>query len=524
MAAPQLAPARAAAETKNYLNRDYDWRSWLTTDDHKRLAVLFLPAIALMLAAAGALGLVMRVELATPAADLLSPDTYDKLFTMHGMVMVWFALIPAVPVTLGNFLLPLMIGARGLVFPRLNRAAFYLYCASAVWIAGIALTGAIDTGWTLYAPYSTQASPTLVVATAAALLLNCASLLLVAFNHIVTVHTMRRMPWRRLPVFAVALYATAATLVVATPVLIVALVWLVLDRGFQVGLFAGRGAIAFQQMFWIYGGPAVYIMALPAIGIVSEVVSAMSGKPLFRRGLVSLSIAAIAVLAFTVWGRHMQTSGISLHLAAFYTATSYAISVPFFIVLFSWLATLYRGSIRLSAPLLWALGAVGLVLVGGMAGMLMVNLALDRQLHATYFVTGHFHFVASGVLMAFLAGLHYWWPKITGRMPSQPLGRAAAVVVFVGANLTFLPYFMEGYAGLPRRYAAYPPEFQLPQILSTAGATILIAGYLLAAAGLLWSLWRGQIAPANPWDAAGREWTLPSPPPADNFPEPATTT
>jgi cytochrome c oxidase subunit 1 len=518
-AAPQAAPAPPTT----YLNHDYRWRSWLGASDHKRIAILFLPAIALMLAAAGALGVVMRVELATPAADLLSPDTYAKFFTLHGMVMVWFALIPAVPVTLGNFLLPLMLGARNLAFPRLNLAAFYLYCASAVWMAAVALSGAIDTGWTLYAPYSTQASPTLVAVTAGALLLNCAALLLVAINQIVTVHTMRRLPWRRLPVFAVATYTTAAMLVLATPVLIVALLWLALDRGFHIGMFEGAGAVAFQQMFWLYGGPAVYMMALPAVGILSEVISAMSGKPLFRRGLVSLSLGAIALLAFTVWGRHMQTAGISPRLAALYTASSYAIALPFLIVLLSWLATLYRGAIRFSAALLWALGAVGLVMIGGMAGMILANLAVDRQLHATYFVTGHFHYVAGGVLMAFLAGLHHWWPKITGRMASETAGRVAACVVFAGANLTFLPYFMEGYAGLPRRYAAYPPEYQLPQILSTAGATILVAGYLIAAAGLLWSLWRGPRAGANPWDAAGLEWTVASPPPPENFPEPAAT-
>ncbi len=522
-AAPRPSPAQG--EPVTYLNCDFGWRSWLAATDHKRIAILFLPAILLMMGVAGAMAAVMRAELATPTADLVSPDTYDKLFTMHGMIMVWFALLPAIPAILGNFIAPLMIGARSMAFPWLNRLSWYLYVASGIWIVGVLIAGGVDTNWTLLAPYSAQSS-TPVSAAIIGLVVNALALLLIAINQLVTVHTMRApgMTWWRMPVFAWTTYATSAMLVVATPVLAITLLSLALERSYHVGLFGptGSSAATFQQMFWMYGGPAVYIMALPAIGVITEVVSAFSAKRVFGYRYVWASIVAIAALAFTIWGRHMEVSGLPAQAAAWFSFASYLIAVPCLVILFSWLATLYRGSILLSGAMVWALAAVGSVLIGGVAGLIVSNAAANRQLHDTYFVSAHFHYAVSGVLMAFLAGLHYWWPKMTGRMYSEAAAKFGAIVVFVGVNLTYLPYFVAGISGLPRRYVSYPPEFQIPQVLSTAGTTILIAGYLIAFGGLLFSLWRGAVAGPNPWRVPGLEWTTDSPPLPDNFEAAAT--
>ncbi|MEW6272680.1 MAG: cbb3-type cytochrome c oxidase subunit I, partial [Thermodesulfobacteriota bacterium] len=459
----------------NYLNANYGVRSWLFTKDHKRIGLLYLASLTVLFALGGVAALLLRLDLLTPAGDLVSDDAYNKLFTMHGVVMVFFFLIPSIPAVIGNFVLPLMIGARDLAFPRLNLASWYIFNVGALFAAWSLFTGGVDTGWTFYTPYSTMSSNTNVLSAAFGAFLTGFASILTGLNFIVTIHRMRApgMTWGRLPLFAWAMYATSIIFMLGTPVIAITLVLIMVERAFRLGIFdpaLGGDPILFQHLFWFYSHPAVYIMVLPSMGVVSEIITCFSRNHIFGYRFIAASSIAIALLGFLVWGHHMFVSGQSVNAGLIFSFLSMCIAIPSAIKVFNWTATLYRGSIWLQAPMLYALGFIGLFTIGGLTGIFLAAAAIDVHVHDTYFVVAHFHYImVGGALMGYLGGIHYWWPKITGRLYSEALAKVAAIIVFLGFNLTFFPQFLLGYLGMPRRYHVYPDEFQVLNVLSTAG-------------------------------------------------------
>jgi cytochrome c oxidase subunit I len=510
-------------ERENYLNATYGLKSWLLTVDHKRIALLYLISITFFFFVGGFFALLIRLELLTPASDLVQADVYNKLFTMHGMVMVFFFLIPAVPAVLGNFLIPLMIGAKDLAFPRINLLSWYLYIIGGLLMIYTILAGGVDTGWTFYTPLSTEFLNTNVISAALAVFTAGFSSILTGLNFVVTIHRMRApgMTWNRLPLFVWAHYATSIIQILGTPVLAISIVLVALERLLHLGIFnpaLGGDPLLFQHLFWFYSHPAVYIMILPGMGVISEIVCCFARKRIFGYKAMALAVVGIAVIGFLVWAHHMFVAGISLYAALVFSLLSYFVAVPSAIKVFNWTATMYKGSISYDTPMLYAMAFVGLFTIGGLTGLFLASIGIDVHVTDTYFVVAHFHYVmVGGMVVAYLGGMHFWWPKISGRMYPEGWGKLAALLVFVGFNLTFFPQFVLGYMGMPRRYAAYPPEFQILNVLSTAGATVLAVGYLLPMVYFLWSMRYGPIASANPWGAAGLEWQTASPPPTFNF-------
>ena len=517
------AAIEAPEITDSYLTDGATIRSWLLTTDHKRIAVLYLGTITIFFFVGGVAAALIRYNLIVPQGMIDSAETYNRLFTMHGVVMVWFFLIPAVPTTLGNFVIPLMLGARDVAFPRLNLISWYLFVAAGVVVIYSLFVGGVDTGWTFYTPLTSAYSKGHVVATVAAIFISGFSSIATGLNFIITIHRLRApgMTWYKMPVFLWSLYATSVLLVLATPNLAMTLLLLAFERIFHIGVFdpaLGGDPLLFQHLFWFYSHPAVYIMILPGLGVISEIVPAFSRKRLFGYKFVVWSSIAIAVISFLVWGHHMFVAGTSLYSALVFSILSFIVAVPSAIKVFNWIGTMHKGFIRFDAPMLYAIGFIGLFTLGGLTGLFVAALAADVHLAQTYFVVAHFHYVmVGGMVSAFFAGLHYWWPKIFGRMYPEMWGRAGAIIIFIGFNLTFFPQFIVGYLGMPRRYHAYPPEFQVLNVLSSAGATILALGYLLPLGYLTWSLFYGKRASANPWGATGLEWQTSSPPITENF-------
>jgi len=507
----------------SYLSDGYTLRSWLLTTDHKRIALLYFAAITFFFFVGGIGATLVRYNLLSPKGLLGSAETYNRLFSMHGVVMVWFFLIPAVPTTLGNFLVPLMLGARDLAFPRLNLLSWYLFILAGFVALYALVIGGVDTGWTFYTPLTTFYSQGHVVATVVAIFIAGFSSIATGLNFIVSIHKLRApgMTWYKMPVFLWSLYATSVIMVLATPVLAMTLLLVAFERIFRIGVFdpaIGGDPLLFQHLFWFYSHPAVYIMILPGFGVISEIVPAFSRKELFGYKFVVWASIAIAVIGFLVWGHHMFVAGTSLYSALVFSILSFMVAVPSAIKVFNWLGTMHRGFIRFDAPMLYALGFIGLFTMGGLTGLFVAALAADVHLTQTYFVVAHFHYVmVGGMVSAYFGGLHFWWPKITGRLYPEMWGRVAAIIIFVGFNLTFFPQFILGYLGMPRRYSAYPPDFEALNVLSSGGAAILAIGYLLPLGYLMWSLFYGERAGANPWGATGLEWKSPSPPPTENF-------
>lgn len=508
----------------DYLNSEFGLGSWFFTTDHKRIALLYLFSIVFMFFIGAIFATVIRIELLTPKGDFVQPDTYNKMFTMHGLVMIFFFLIPSIPAVLGNFLIPLMIGAKDVAFPKLNLLSWYIYLVGAIMFIYTILTGGLDTGWTFYTPLSTSFVTSSVVVGALAIFVVGFSSILTSLNFIVTVHRLRApgMTWGRLPLFVWASYATSVIIVLGTPLLAISMALVAMERIFGIGFFdplLGGDPLLFQHLFWFYSHPAVYVMILPGMGVISELITCFSRKAVFGYWSMALAILGIAVFGFLVWAHHMFVAGISVYSAMVFSLLSYVVAVPSAIKVFNWTATMYRGSIYLLTPMLYALGFIGLFTIGGMTGLFLASLGFDVHVTDSYFVVAHFHYImVGGMVTAFMGGLHFWWPKMTGRMYPEGWGKIAAATMFIGFNLTFFPQFVLGYLGMNRRYWQYDPQFQVLNVLSSAGASILGIAYLMPLGYFLWSLKYGPRVTENPWNAAGLEWTVPSPPPQHNFP------
>ncbi len=508
--------------TVNYLNATKGIKSWLTTVDHKRIGLMYLFSVIFFFFIGGMLAITLRLELLTPAKTFIEADTYNKIFTLHGAVMVFLFIIPSIPAALGNMFLPMMIGAKDVAFPRLNLASFYIYAFGAAFtVYSIAVNG-IDTGWTFYTPYSTRTDTAVIAMTFGVFIMGFSSIL-TGMNFIVTLHKLRApgITWGRMPLFNWALYATSIIQVLATPVLAITLALLIMERTLGIGIFdaaLGGDPVLFQHFFWFYSHPAVYIMIVPAFGIISELIAVFSKRRLFGYWFIALSSMAIALLGFLVWGHHMFVSGQSTLSSVVFSFITFFVGIPTGIKIFNWLATMYKGSIDMKTPMWYALVFLFQFTIGGLTGVMVGALSVDVHLHDTYYVVAHFHYVMmGGTVFAFLGGLHYWWPKITGKMYKEGIAKVAAAVLFVGFNITFLPQFVLGSQGMPRRYYNYIEQFTSLHQLSTVGTWIMLVGFVMIAIYLVQSLRNGTKAPSNPWNARSLEWMTSSPPPSENF-------
>ena len=531
-------PTIAAEAPDNYLTFRRGLLSWLFTLDHKRIGVMYLFAVLASFFVGGVMALLVRTKLLFPGeVAWMTAEQYNKAFTLHGAIMVFLVIIPSIPAALGNFVLPIMLGAKDVAFPRLNLFSFYLWMLGAICAVWSLIAGGFDTGWTFYTPYSSTSQAGGVIPVLVGVFILGFSSIFTGINFVVTIHKLRPpgMTWFRMPLFLWALYATAVIQVLATPVLGITVAMLVIERAFNIGIFdpaMGGDPVLFQHFFWFYSHPAVYIMILPGMGIISEIISVHSHRHIFGFRFIAFSSIAIAIFSFLVWGHHMFTSGQSPLMNVLFSAITFSVAIPSAVKVFNWLATLYKGSISLNTPMLYGLSFIFLFTIGGLTGIPLAVLSTDIHLHDTYFVVAHFHYVMMGsALIAMIGGLHHWWPKMFGVMYSEFWGKIACALVFVGFNLTFFTQFMLGSQGMPRRYYAYDgtsagipgyvegmaETFRIYHHISTGGSYIMALGFVITGIYLLHSLFAGRKAPANPWGGASLEWQCTSPPPHDNF-------
>ena len=510
------------APGENYLTSPKGLKSWLTTIDHKRIGVMYLFSILFFFFVGGLLALLVRIELLTPKQTIMSAEMYNQAFTLHGAIMVFLFIIPSIPAAIGNFMLPLMLGAKDVAFPRLNLFSLYIYWFGALMAVSAILLGGIDTGWTFYTPYSTTTGGAVGIMVLAAFVMGFSSIF-TGVNFIATIHKLRApgMGWFQMPLFVWSMYATSIIQIMATPVLGITLLLLFMERVFKVGIFdpqLGGDPVLFQHFFWFYSHPAVYIMIVPGFACISEIIPVFSKKTIFGYKAIAFSSVAIAIVGFLVWGHHMFVSGQSDLAGAIFSFLTFLVAIPSAVKVFNWLATMYRGSIDLSAPMLYGISFLMLFAIGGLTGLYLGSMATDVHLHDTYFIVAHFHYVMmGGTVIAFLGALHYWWPKMFGRMYNERLAAIGAVLVFIGFNMTFFTQFVLGTRGMPRRYYNYLPEFQFLHQLSTYGSWILGAGLFLTAFYLFATFRKPYDAPKNPWGGRTLEWEADSPPITHNF-------
>ncbi len=511
-----------AAHGDNYLNHEKGLWSWLTTLDHKRIGLMYLATVLMFFLVGGIFALLIRLELFSPGQTIMDANQYNKTFTYHGAIMVFLVIIPAIPAALGNFVLPIVLGAKDVAFPRLNLLSYYIYVLGAIFATAALFLRGADTGWTFYTPYSIRTSTTVILVLAGAFIAGFSSIL-TGLNFIITIHKLRApgLTWTRLPLFCWAIYATSIIQVLATPVLAITLLLLIAERVLQIGIFdpkLGGDPVLFQHFFWFYSHPAVYIMILPSMGVISEVIPVFSRKPIFGYKAIAFSSFGIALIAFVVWGHHLFVSGQSETANFLFSLITMFVAVPTGVKVFSWVGTMYKADIRFNAPMLYAMGFLELFTIGGLTGVFLATLAIDVHLTDTYFVIAHFHYVmVGGTLMGFMAGIHYWFPKMFGRMYSEAHARWAFFLILIGFNVTFFPQFILGSQGMPRRYWDYLPEFTLLNRISTVGSWLIGAGFLWVAFYLISGMLRGVKASANPWEGLTLEWQTPSPPPHENF-------
>lgn len=506
----------------HYLNAEKGLKSWLLTVDHKRIGLMYLASVILFFFVGGVLAIVLRTELFTPTENLMNADTYNRIFTLHGAIMVFLFIIPSIPAALGNFLLPIMLGAKDVAFPRLNLASFYIYSIGAIFALISLAVNPIDTGWTFYTPYSVQTGAAVILITLGVFIMGFSSIL-TGMNFIVTVHKLRApgLTWGKLPLFIWAMYATSIIQVLATPVLAITLALLIMERALGIGIFdpaLGGDPVLYQHFFWFYSHPAVYIMIVPAFGVISEVIATFSRKTIFGYWAIAMSSLAIAFIGSLVWGHHMFVSGQSELSTVVFSFLTFFVGIPTGIKIFNWLATMHRGSIDMKTPMLYAMIFLFLFTIGGVTGIMLGAISVNVHLHDTYYVVAHFHYVMmGGTVMAFLAGLHFWWPKMTGKMYSEFWGKIAAVIIFIGFNVTFLPQFIMGSQGMPRRYYNYIEQFQSMHQLSTIGSYLLGVGFVIIGIYLVHSLFKGEKATSNPFGSRSLDWMTSSPPAHHNF-------